>query len=102
VKTVPAIRRPLSPLAQEFLEGLPAGMMLFTESNFTHIVEKFQRAWCRAQLMKNLKEELIYEARLDRQGFPPVVIQEIFDVFEYYEKHSAKPEKVCIWGDTAY
>lgn len=102
MKTVPAIRRPLMPLARDFLDGLPAGMMTFTESNFPHIVEKFQRAWCRAQLMQNLKEELVFEARLDRQGFPPAVIQEIFDVFDYYETLSSKPKKACIWGDIEY
>jgi len=102
MKTVPAVRHPLSPLAQDFLAGLPAGMMTFTESNFPHIVEKFQRAWGRAQRMKNLKEELVFEKRLNRQGFPFEVVNEIFAVFEYYEQHMTLPPRVCMWGDTEY
>ena len=102
MKSIPAVQRSLSPMAQDFLSGLPAGMMTFTEINFPHIVEKFQRAWGRAQPMKNLKEELIFESRLNREGFPTSVMDEIFDVFDYYEKHMTLPKKTCIWGDTEY
>jgi hypothetical protein len=102
MKSIPAVRRPLTPMAQDFLSGLPAGMMTFTENNFPHIVEKFQRVWGRAQLMQNLKEELIFESRLNRSGFPPAVMGEIFDVFDYYEKHMTLPKKTCIWGDIEY
>jgi hypothetical protein len=89
-------------MAQDFLSGLPAGMMTFTEINFPHIVEKFQRALGRAQPMKNLKEELVFEKRLDQQGFPFEVANEIFAVFEYYEQHMTLPPRVCMWGDTEY
>lgn len=102
MKPIPAIKRPLGPDAKEFLECLPVGIMLFTENNFPHVVEKFELAWGRPQRMKQLKEELIFEQRLGRQGFPLEVANEIFDVFEHYEKLTGPPSGDCIWNNFGY
>ncbi len=75
-----------SPEAQALLDQLPAGLLEQTARDYPHLIEKFAANWPNPKAMRNVFEELTFESRVTRQGFPLAVLNELTELRERYEK----------------
>jgi len=71
--------------AQALLDQLPVGLLEQTTRDFPHLIEKFAANWPNPKAMHTVFEELTFESRVTRQGFPLAVLSELTELRRYYE-----------------
>jgi hypothetical protein len=74
-----------SPDAQALLDQLPAGLLEQTARDYPHLIEKFAANWSSPSAMRKVFEELTFETRVARQGFPLAILNELTELRERYE-----------------
>ncbi|MEI6548652.1 MAG: hypothetical protein WCN85_16680 [Burkholderiales bacterium] len=74
-----------SPEAQALLDQLPAGLLEQTARDYPHLIEKFAANWSSPTAMRKVFEELTFETRVARQGFPLAILNELTELRERYE-----------------
>jgi hypothetical protein len=78
-------RKGPSPEAQALLDQLPAGLLEQTTGNYPHLIEKFAANWSSPTAMRKIFEELTFESRVTRKGFPLAILTELAELREHYE-----------------
>jgi len=81
----PAVLRGPSPDALALLDHLPAGLLEQTARDFPHLIERFAANWSSPQSMRKVFDDLTFETRSGRQGFPLAVLSELTELRERYE-----------------
>ena len=71
--------------AQALLAQLPAGLLEQTARDFPHLIEKFAACWPSPISMRKVFDELTFETRVARQGFPLAVLTELTELRQRYE-----------------
>jgi hypothetical protein len=71
--------------AQALLAQLPTGLLEQTARHFPHLIEKFASNWSSAAAMRKIFDELTFETRVARQGFPLAVLTELTELRQRYE-----------------
>ena len=70
------------------------------EERFPRIVNKLVAAWPSPDSTAAVFDDLLIDRRGGRQGFPPEIAREIFQLSIAYERLRAKPaEKKDVWGE---
>ena len=70
----------------KLLEGVKHLYPHKTDEQFPHIVEKIANLWGTVGMPRYFNE-LLFNDRGSRQGFPPEIMAEIFSVSNYYDSH---------------
>lgn len=74
-----------SPDAQVLLDRLPPGLLEQTARDYPHLIEKFAANWSSPTAMRKIFEELTFESRITRKGFPLAVLTELTELRVRYE-----------------
>ena len=83
----PQAPRPgLSRAAIEMMTRLPHPMLRFTAEHFPHIVDRLAAEWADPARMARAIDDLIYDMRGGRAGFPMDVLSELGVLRERYER----------------
>ncbi len=80
----PAPRRSLA--ARELLSNLPEGMLQVTAERFPHVIEALARDWAEPSRMNATLDEVVFDARGNRSGFPLEVLLELAELRSRYAR----------------
>lgn len=84
---------------KKLLEGSPEALPHALAERYPRIVERIVRAWSSPQDATALFDDLLVDRRGGRQGFPPDVAREIFNLSVAYERTRAQPQKnLDVWS----
>jgi hypothetical protein len=81
----PAASRP-SLAARELLSNLPDGMLQATAERFPHVIDALARAWAEPSRMNATLDEVVFDARGNRSGFPLEVLLELAELRARYAR----------------
>jgi len=84
-----ALRQPRSGLSRaaiEMMTRLPYPMLRYTAEHFPHIVDRLASEWANPTRMAGAIDDLIYDMRGGRAGFPMQVLNELGVLRERYER----------------
>jgi hypothetical protein len=81
----PAASRP-SLAARELLSNLPEGMLQATAEGFPHVIEALARDWAEPSRMNATLDEVVFDARGNRSGFPLEVLLELAELRACYAR----------------
>jgi hypothetical protein len=70
---------------QALLDQLPAGLLTQTARDFPHLIERFAANWSSPTAMQKVFDELTFESRPSREGFPLAVLTELTELRKHYE-----------------
>ncbi len=83
------------------LEGVSHLYPNKTDEQFPHIVEKIANLWGTVGMPRYFNE-LLFNDRGARQGFPPEIMVEIFAVSNYYDSHQpSQAVSDSAWQDSS-
>lgn len=86
-----ALREPVSGrdgsslYSRALLDQLPAGLLTHTVRDFPHLIERFAANWSSPMAMQKVFDELTFESRPSRKGFPLAVLSELTELRNFYE-----------------
>ena len=86
-----ALRKPVSGRdgrsfdARALLDQLPADLLAHTAREFPHLIERFAANWSSPMAMQKVFDELTFESRPSRKGFPLAVLSELTELRNFYE-----------------
>jgi hypothetical protein len=84
--------RPLSRAAIDMMTRLPSPMLRYTAAHFPHIVDRLASEWSSPARMACAIDDLIFDMRGGRTGFPMVVLNELGELRERYERWVGPPK----------
>jgi hypothetical protein len=76
----------LSREASEMMRRLPAGMLRRTAQLYPHVIERIAATWAVPRDLHRTLDDLLFNDRTDRAGFPLEVVNELGDLRERYER----------------
>jgi hypothetical protein len=79
-------RAALSRAGIEMMSRLPHPMLRYTADHFPHIVDRLASEWANPSRMARAIDDLIYDMRGGRAGFPMEVLSELGVLRERYER----------------
>jgi hypothetical protein len=79
-------RPALSRAGIEMMSRLPPPMLRYTAEHFPHIVDRLASEWAKPSRMADAIDDLIYDMRGGRAGFPMEVLSELGVLRERYER----------------
>lgn len=79
-------RAALSRAGVEMMSRLPHPMLRYTAEHFPHIVDRLASEWANPSRMASAIDDLIYDMRGGRTGFPMEVLSELGVLRERYER----------------
>jgi hypothetical protein len=71
--------------SRALLDQLPAGLLTHTARDFPHLIERFAANWSSPMAMQKVFDELTFESRPSRKGFPLAVLSELTELRNFYE-----------------
>jgi hypothetical protein len=80
----PASRPSLA--ARELMSNLPYGMLQATAERFPHVIEALARDWAEPSRMNATLDEVVFDARGNRSGFPSEVLLELAELRACYAR----------------
>jgi len=72
--------------AVELLMRLPGGMLRCTSAHFPHVLQRIALAWAEPDRLQRALDELMYDERGDRSGFPFEVLAELAELRSCHER----------------
>ena len=72
--------------ARELLSNLPDGMLQATAEGFPHVIEALARDWAEPSRMNATLDEVVFDARGNRSGFPLEVLLELAELRACYAR----------------
>ena len=73
-------RDELADAAVALILRLPGGMLRVTSMRFPHVVTRIAHAWAEPRRLQQVLDELMYDERGDRSGFPFEVLAELAEL----------------------
>jgi hypothetical protein len=72
--------------ARELLSNLPDGMLQATSERFPHVIEALARDWAEPSRMNATLDQVVFDARGNRSGFPLEVLLELAELRACYAR----------------